>query len=148
MLVISLIFFYCQQFCTSYPAGLKTRRSYDGKLFIYLAGILQYSVKAGGFFPVLRSRNYLFSALTPGPVPPWSRISAPAPAPAIYCHLKLLYNSSTIPMEVEKSFSFFSSSKLTAVNIYLKNNFGSGSRSQLILTPPAPAPVPTPAPQH
>ena len=51
-------------------------------------------------------------------------------------------------MEVEKSFSFFSSSKLTAVNIYLKNNFGSGSRSQLILTPPAPAPVPTPAPQH
>ena len=39
--------------------------------------------------PVLRSRNYLFSALAP----PLSLISAPAPAPAqapaIYCHLKV-----------------------------------------------------------
>ena len=33
--------------------------------------------------PVLRSRNYLFSAQTPAP--PWSLISAPAPASAIYC---------------------------------------------------------------
>ena len=34
-------------------------------------------------------------------------ISAPAPAPAtaIYCNLKLFYNSSNIPMEVEISFS-------------------------------------------
>ena len=29
-----------------------------------------------------------------------------------------------------------------AVNIYLKNNFGSGSRSQIISAPPAPAPQP------
>ena len=41
---------------------------------------------------VLRIRNYLFS--TPGP--PLSLISAPASAPAIYCHLKLYNNSSTI----------------------------------------------------
>ena len=39
---------------------------------------------------------FLFSA----PAPPFSIISAsapaPTPAPAIYCHLKLYYNSSTI----------------------------------------------------
>ena len=42
--------------------------------------------------PLLRSQNYLFSAST------LSIISAlaPAPATAIYCHLKLFYNSSTI----------------------------------------------------
>ena len=43
---------------------------------------------------LLRSRNYLFSAPTPAPAPPLSLISAPAPA--IYCHLKLFYNSSTV----------------------------------------------------
>ena len=100
------------------------------------------------FFLVLRSQNYLFSA----PAPPWSLISAPAPA--IYCHLKLFYNSNTIPMEVQYRYiSFFfilASSKLTAVNtgIHLKNSLGSGtssgSRSQVISAPPAP----TPAPQH
>ena len=49
---------------------------------------------------VLRSRNYLFSA----PAPALTLISAPAPAQApataMYCHLKLLYNVSTIPIEV------------------------------------------------
>ena len=54
-----------------------------------------------GIIAVLRSRSYLFSA--PTPAPPLSPISAPAPA--IYCHLKLFYNSSTIAMEVEISFS-------------------------------------------
>ena len=38
------------------------------------------------------------------------------------------------------------SSKLTLINIYFKDNFGSGSRSQIISATPAPAP--TPAPQH
>ena len=50
------------------------------------------------FFSVLRSRNYLFSALTLAPAPPLSIISAPAsapaPAPGIVCHLKLYYNRS------------------------------------------------------
>ena len=48
------------------------------------------------FNSVLRRLNYLFSALTPAP--PLSLISAPAPV--LYCRLKLLYNSSIIPMEV------------------------------------------------
>ena len=53
---------------------------------------------------VLRSRNYLLSA----PAPLLSLILAPAPAPAhaaIYCHLKLFYKSSAIPIELEISFS-------------------------------------------
>ena len=41
---------------------------------------------------MLRSRNYLFSALAPTS----SIILAPAPATAIYCHLNLFYNSSTV----------------------------------------------------
>ena len=48
---------------------------------------------------VLRSQNYLFPATS------LSIISAPAPATATYCHLKLFYNSSTILTEVEISFS-------------------------------------------
>ena len=44
-------------------------------------------------------------------------------------------------MEVEISFFFIlASSTLTAVNIYLKDNFGAGSRAQIITAPPAPAP--------
>ena len=55
------------------------------------------------YFSMLRSRNYLFSA----PAPTLSIISAPAPPPAtaIYCHIKLFDNSSTILIEVEISFS-------------------------------------------
>ena len=40
---------------------------------------------------VLRSLNYLFLAPTLSIISP----PAPAPATAIYCHLKLFYNSST-----------------------------------------------------
>ena len=81
---------------------------------------------------VLRSQSYLFSAPTPAPLS--SLISAPAPAPApapaMYCNLKLFYNSNTILMEVYITFFFIlASSKLTAGNIHLKNNFGSGSGS-------------------
>ena len=70
---------------------------------------------------VLRSRNYLFSAPASGSfsAPPLSIISAPAPAPAIYCHLKLYYNSSTIRNKSQWKFFFILAySKLTAVNIY------------------------------
>ena len=52
---------------------------------------LEQSWKNGIHIPVLRSRNYLFSA----PAPPLSIISAPAPAPAIYCNLKLYYNANS-----------------------------------------------------
>ena len=54
---------------------------------------------------VVEPNFYFFSA----PAPPFFLISASAPAPAIYCHLKLFYNSSssTIPMEVEISFSSY-----------------------------------------
>ena len=72
-----------------------------------------------------------------------------APAPAIYYHLKLFYNISTIPTGVlivflhpSMSIEHWASPKLTAVNIYLKHNFASGSRSQIISASP------TPAPQH
>ena len=75
--------------------------------------------------PVLRSRNYLFSA----------------PASAIYCHLTLYYNSSTIRNMSQWRFFFIpTSSKLTAVNIYQKYSFGSGSRSKIISALLAPAP--------
>ena len=74
---------------------------------------------------VLRSRNYLFSA------------PAPAPPPAINCHLKLLYNSivypQSIPYQERKTLAFIhpiGSSNLAKENIYFTNNFGSGSRSQ------------------
>ena len=67
------------------------------------------------FFSVLRSRNYLFPA------------PAPTPAPAIYCHLKLYCNSSNIGNKFQWRFFFIlASSTLTTVNIYLKDNFGSG----------------------
>ena len=79
---------------------------------------------------VLRSQNYLFSAPTPAPLSSLISAPAPAPAPAMYCNLKLFYNSNTIPMEVYITFFFIlESSKLTAGNIHLKNNFGSGSGS-------------------
>ena len=66
---------------------------------------------------VLRSRNYLCSASAP----PLSIISTPAtaPAPAIYCHLKLYYSITVVPVgTIQASF------KLTAVNNYLRDNFG------------------------
>ena len=67
----------------------------------------------------------------------------------IYWNLKtvLQYNSSTIRnMSQYRFFFILASSKLTAVNIYKKDNFGtnSGSMSQIISAPPALAP----APQH
>ena len=77
---------------------------------------------------MLRSRNYLFAA----PAPSLSIISAPAPA--IYCHLKLFY---TVTVEIS-----FSSSKLTAENVYL-NLFSAPAPApghQIISAPPAPAP--------
>ena len=46
------------------------------------------------FYPVLRSRNFYFSA--PTPAPPLFLISAAAPVPAKFCYLKLFYNSSAI----------------------------------------------------
>ena len=54
------------------------------------------------YFSVLRRRYYLFSA----PVPPLSLVSAPAPAPAtaIYCHLKLFYNSCSSTRVSEPAF--------------------------------------------
>ena len=42
---------------------------------------------------MLQNRNYLFSASAP------TLSIIPAPAPAIYCHLKLFYNSSTKPID-------------------------------------------------
>ena len=65
---------------------------------------------------MLRSQNYLFSA----PAPPLSIISAPAPA--LYCHLKLFYHTKT-----GRNLLFFilASSTRTIINI-----FCSGSRSQ------------------
>ena len=60
------------------------------------------------------SRNYLFSARTL----PLSLISAPAPA--IYCHLKLFYYIGRYHTNEGRNEFFFSlaSSKLTAVRIY------------------------------
>ena len=89
---------------------------------------------------VAEPKLFIFS-----PAPPMSLILAPAPAPASakYCHLKLYYNSNTIRNMFQWRFFFIlASSKLTAVHIYLKDNFGfgSGSRSQKISAPPAPAP--------
>ena len=66
--------------------------------------------------------------------PPLSITSAPAPAPVI-----IYYNSSII-YEICLNEGFSSSSKLTAVNIYWKDNFGSGSRFQIISAPPSPTP--------
>ena len=86
---------------------------------------------------VLLSRNNLFSA----PAPPLSLISATAPAPAIYCHLNLFYNSSIL-LEVDIGFLHPSILQTDCRKYLLKNNFGSGSRSQIISAPP------TPAPQH
>ena len=93
--------------------------------------------KNSAVITVLRSRNYLFP--TPATAPSLSIISAPAPA--IYCYLKLYYNSSTTRYVCLNGGFFFilASFKLTLVNIYLKDNSGSSSRSQLILAPPAPA---------
>ena len=61
-------------------------------LFRY-TGILKISSDAFSliYYTVLRSRNYLFSA--------------PAPATAIYCHLKLFYKSNNLLIEVENIFS-------------------------------------------
>ena len=58
---------------------------------------------SASILPVLRSRNYLFSA----PAPNLTIISDPAPAPttAIYWHLKLFLNTSTIQIKVEITFS-------------------------------------------
>ena len=78
---------------------------------------LEQSWKNGIHIPVLRSRNYLFSA----PAPPLSIISAPAPAPAIYCNLKLYYNTNSSTKRNMSQWRFFfilASSKLTPVNIY------------------------------
>ena len=58
--------------------------------------------------------------------------------PYTYCHLKLYYNSSSIRNMLQWRFIFIlASSKLTAVNVYSQNNYGSGS--QIISAPLAPA---------
>ena len=86
------------------------------------------------FKGVLRSRNYLFSA------PPLSIFAALALAtgtdPAIFCHFKLYYNNSTIRIMSQWRFFVLASSKVTKLNIYLKDI--SCSWSQIILDPPAP----------
>ena len=74
------------------------------------------------------SRNYFFSA----PAPPLSITTATAPAPAPAPVIQDI-DSSTIR-------NILASFNLTTVNIYLKDNFGSGSSSQLNSAPPAPAP--------
>ena len=98
------------------------------------------------YLSVLRSRNYLFSAPTLAPAPPFSIIlaPAPAPAPALYWHLKLFYNSSTTRNMFQWRFVFIlASSKLTIGNIYLirsfrlwvqvSHNFGSGSATLVFI---------------
>ena len=76
---------------------------------------------------MLQSQNYLFLA----PAPPLSLISALAPDPAMYCHLKLYYNSSsTIRNMSQWRFCFIlAQSKQTKVNTgtYKKDNFGSAA---------------------
>ena len=54
--------------------------------------------------------------------------------PVIYCHLKLNYNGGTI----RNMSPLHPLTKLTLINIYCKNNFGSGSGSQITSAPPAP----------
>ena len=108
----------------------------SSKNHIFYTGII---MPFAALNPVLPRRTYLFSA----PVPHFILILAPAPA--IYCNLKMYFNSSAVRnmsqlrLEVEISFS---SSILTAVNINLIDNFNSGSSSQIISSPPAPASAP------
>ena len=58
------------------------------------AGVAKGWLRNTVWRPVLRNRNYLFSA-------PASTLFLIM----LYCDLKLLYNSSTTPVEVEISFS-------------------------------------------
>ena len=51
------------------------------------------------------------------------------------------YNSTIKNMSQFTFFFILASTKLTAINIYLKDNFSSGSRSQIILAPPTLAPA-------
>ena len=99
---------------------------------------------------VLRSQNYLFSAPTPplslilAAAPAPNPVPAPALAPAIYCHLKLFFNRSTLTMEVKirfsSSYSTVASFKLTAVNIYIYKIISTPAPSQIFSAPMAPAP--------
>ena len=86
---------------------------------LYLCCNCTESTMECSFKAVLQSRNYLFLA----PAPPLS--------PAIYCHLKLYYNSSTIRnMSQWRLFFILAFSKGTAVNII-------SALAQIILVQPA-----------
>ena len=50
----------------------------------------------------------------------------------VYCSI---YNSTIIKITQWKFFFIIASTKLTVINIYVKDNFGSGSRSQIIKAP-------------
>ena len=97
-------------FCLSFPPGLVEEKGRGGEQEgREVGGGMGRTVWKGE--AVLRSRKYLFSA------PTLSIISALAPAPtqatatAIYCHLKLFYNSSTISNR-KKKIAFLCSSIL------------------------------------
>ena len=76
-------------------AGKRWGKTSKGKKVLFVTGantgtrlcpINMTSTGGGGGIAVLRSLNYLFSP----PAPPLSPISAPAPAPPIYGHLKVV----------------------------------------------------------
>ena len=56
----------------------------------------------------------------------------------VYCSI---YNSTIIKITQWKFFFIIASTKLTVINIYVKDNFGSGSRSQIIKAPQTLAPA-------